>query len=149
MFEILQFLLFFVMIREQLSDQLGLLLRQRLVIRISAQNVLEQTFDLIDVTIFLSTKFKLVDFAGFVTSTSFVSFLFFIELFTKTINNAIVMMSMFFLESFKIFTLKFFDSEHSLSNFKSLLLKLFNEFRCDKFILNGKITLIFVETSVW
>lgn len=58
MLQILNLLFALIMIRQQLPNEFFFALLERNVVRISAQDVLEQTLELVDIVVFLSSEIE-------------------------------------------------------------------------------------------
>lgn len=108
-FEVFQFFRTFIMETQKLFHQVCLFCWQRFVIWVSAQDVFEKTFYLVDVVVFLSSEFELLDFFVSSYTASLLSFLLFAMLFSQIIDNPIVMVTVFLPELIEIFSFCFFN----------------------------------------
>ena len=97
------------MIREELFNQIGLFLGEGFVIWVSAEDVFEQGFYLVDVVVFLASEFELLDFFVCSDSTFFLGFLFFVMIFSEIVDNTIVVMAVFFPELIEVFSFSFLN----------------------------------------
>lgn len=92
-FEVLDFLFSLVMIRKQFFYEFLFTFFQGNIVGVSAKNVLKQTFQLVNVIVFLSTEIKCVDFSVLGLIFLFLFDFFLVTLF-QVINNCVVMISM-------------------------------------------------------
>lgn len=97
------------MIRKEFFNQIRLFLWEGFVIWVSAENVFEQGFYLVDVVVFLASELELLDFFVCSDSAFFLGFLFFVMIFSEIVDNTIVVMSVFFPELIKVFSFSFLN----------------------------------------
>jgi hypothetical protein len=97
------------MIRKELFNQIGLFLWEGFVIWVSAENVFEERFYLVDIVVFLTSEFELLDFFVSSDSTFFLGFLFFVMIFSEIVDNTIVVVAVFFPELIEVFSFSFLN----------------------------------------
>lgn len=94
--EVLQLLLGPLVVRKQFLDEGSVFGGQWLVVRVAAEDVFEQTLDLVDVGVLLSSELKLLHFLTADASSTFpLSLLLFVVVFPEIVDYTVIMVAMF------------------------------------------------------
>lgn len=135
------------MIRQKFLDKFLLVFLQWDVVGVSAEDVLEERFELVDIVIFLASEFELIDLLVFGCVLLLLLDLFLVAFF-QVLQDCVVMIAMFFPKLVQIITFSLLDSQLCISDLQTLFLEFGNDFGLGIFLIQCKVTLRLVESDI-
>ena len=135
------------MIRQKFLDKFLLVFLQWDVVGVSAEDVLEERFELVDIVIFLASEFELVDLLVFGCVLLLLLDLFLVAFF-QVLQDCVVMIAMFFPKLVQIITFSLLDSQLCISDLQTLFFEFGNDFGLGIFLIQCKVTLRLVESDI-
>jgi hypothetical protein len=147
MLQVLNLLLSLVVVGKQLLHQLLFIFFQGNVVRVPAQDVLEQTLQLVDIFVSLSPEIECCDLLVLCDVLLFLLYLLLVTL-LQVVDDCVVMVAVLLPEFAQCLAFSPLEDELGVSDLKSLLFESFDDLGLGVFLIKGEMSLGFVEPDV-